>query len=300
MTQKLTNYLRTHRKQSGLSQSEIEALLGGRGTGIVSRYESHKMQKPTLETALAYEVIFGVPARDLFTEMYEKIRAETYDNAKLLAEELENVPTTPEVEYKRASVERILGAVGAPPEEEAEGKPDRTRLIALDPTSHGIGFAVFEGKARLIDWGHTSVRPATIKKCLEQIEKLFALYTPETVVIEECECKESRRGPRVQELLEEVADLAVASGASVVRYSPRKVQKTFAPRERLNKHEIGKIVATTFPQLAPQLQPKRRIWDTEDERTSIFDATSFALTFFILSGLTIAELIPTPETLTSL
>ncbi len=69
--QRLPNYLRTHRKRAGLSQDEIALLLGARNGAHVCRYERFSRQ-PTLATAFAFEVIFRVPARELFAGVYRK------------------------------------------------------------------------------------------------------------------------------------------------------------------------------------------------------------------------------------
>jgi transcriptional regulator with XRE-family HTH domain len=73
MSRKLTNYLRTYRKRAGLTQGELAFLLGCRNGAKVSRYE--RLQRvPTLQTALAYEAVLGVPARELFAGMFEEIQ----------------------------------------------------------------------------------------------------------------------------------------------------------------------------------------------------------------------------------
>ena len=48
----------------------------------------------------------------------------------------------------------------------------------------------------------------------------------------------------------------------------------------LNKHKIASDIAKRFPALAPRLPSKRKNYQKEDYRMSIFDAVSFAITFF--------------------
>ena len=87
MSRKLDNYLRTYRKRAGLSQDEVAYLLGCQGGAKVSRYERFA-RRPTLQTALAYEAIFGVPVRDLFAGIYQKVERPILKRAQLLAEKL--------------------------------------------------------------------------------------------------------------------------------------------------------------------------------------------------------------------
>ena len=87
MHRKLDNYLRTHRKRAGLSQDEVAYLLGCRSGAKVSRYERFA-RHPTLQTALAYEAIFGVAVRELFVGLFQKVERPIVKRARLLAQKL--------------------------------------------------------------------------------------------------------------------------------------------------------------------------------------------------------------------
>lgn len=105
--EKLSNYLRTIRMRSGLSQDEVAFLLGVASGAEVSRHEMfHRI--PTLKTALSYEVIFGVPVRKLFAGEYEKVEAEIRERAKELARRI-SVPG-PKGKRVRDILGRILEA----------------------------------------------------------------------------------------------------------------------------------------------------------------------------------------------
>lgn len=87
MAYKLNNYLRTYRKRAGLSQDEMAYLLGCRSGAKVSRYERF-VRQPTLQTALAYEAIFGVPVRELFAGIYQKVERPVSQRTQLLMRKL--------------------------------------------------------------------------------------------------------------------------------------------------------------------------------------------------------------------
>src|SRR5205823_906586 len=84
---KLQNYLRTHRRRSGLSQKEVGFLLGCKSSTKVSRYERFSRQ-PTLKNVFAYELIFGVPARELFAGVFQRVEGETLRRVQLLSQKL--------------------------------------------------------------------------------------------------------------------------------------------------------------------------------------------------------------------
>src|SRR5580693_5789076 len=82
----LSNYLLTNRKRLTLSQEEVAFLLGFTGESkgsTVSRDESFK-REPGLKDVLAYELIYGKPARELFAGVYEQVEQELAQRAKIL------------------------------------------------------------------------------------------------------------------------------------------------------------------------------------------------------------------------
>lgn len=84
---KLPNYIRSHRKGSGLSQEHVAFLLcSGDGTKI-SRYE-HFTQQPNLETAIALEILFRTPVRTLFAGVSEKVERKVAHRAGQLCRNL--------------------------------------------------------------------------------------------------------------------------------------------------------------------------------------------------------------------
>jgi transcriptional regulator with XRE-family HTH domain len=84
---KLDNYLRTYRKNRGFSQREVAFLLGCHSAGKVSRYERSK-RIPPLETIFAYEVILGMPARELFAGIQGRAERRALHRVRLLTRRL--------------------------------------------------------------------------------------------------------------------------------------------------------------------------------------------------------------------
>lgn len=87
---RLDNYLRTYRRRHRFSQDEVAFLLGAQSGTKVSRYEQG-MREPTLETALAYEVVLGMPLKELFAGKVERIEHTVSLRARDLLHELEAI-----------------------------------------------------------------------------------------------------------------------------------------------------------------------------------------------------------------
>ena len=72
------------------------------------------------------------------------------------------------------------------------------RVLALDPTSRGLGFAVLEGAARLIDWGTKDAGRADSMLALRHVAALLDHYRPDAVVVEDVRDRGTRRCRRVK------------------------------------------------------------------------------------------------------
>ena len=84
---KLENYLKTYRKRAGISQRDMDFLLGAHGGSKTSRYE-HFKRTPNLETALACEALFHASVRELFAGVYVRAERRTILRARLLRKRL--------------------------------------------------------------------------------------------------------------------------------------------------------------------------------------------------------------------
>jgi Holliday junction resolvasome RuvABC endonuclease subunit len=158
------------------------------------------------------------------------------------------------------------------------------RILAIDPTSQGFGFAVIEEPEQLIDWGNKMVNTAKGDKntqCLKRIIKLIEYYHPNVIVVENATGKGSRRCRRVQKLIQEIVVLASAGRIRTKAFSRSQIRKAFSQYQASTKHQIATAIAGLFPELAPHLPRFRKPWMSEDNRMSIFDAAALALTFLL-------------------
>lgn len=156
---------------------------------------------------------------------------------------------------------------------------DNTRLLAIDLTSRGFGFAVLETPDRLIDWGTKDARAKVDERTLAQIVALIETYQPDILIVEDVEAKGSRRRARVRALVPEIARRALDLRVRTRRIARRQVRRAFAPHGAATKHRIAAAIAECFPELVPRLPPRRKPWMTEDARMAIFDAVAMGLTY---------------------
>src|SRR6266496_5172960 len=87
-TRRLPNYLRTYRKHSGLSQSEISFLMRLRDKSELSRYERN-IRQPSLRTALACQEVYGKPVSELFAGLSDSVASDSRNRMKRLQTRLQ-------------------------------------------------------------------------------------------------------------------------------------------------------------------------------------------------------------------
>jgi RNase H-fold protein (predicted Holliday junction resolvase) len=154
--------------------------------------------------------------------------------------------------------------------------PDELRVLAIDPSTRGLGFAVLEGPHRLLDWG---VKQATDDKNAESVrivKELIEQYRPHVLVLENVQGNNSRRRSRVRELLQLIREAARRQGVKVMDETPDRVRTAFTPK----KDTIAAALAGRFPELASRLPKPRTLTMPEHSAMPVFDATAFAMTFF--------------------
>lgn len=154
------------------------------------------------------------------------------------------------------------------------------RILAIDLTSRGFGFAVLEGPEELIDWGVKQPKPYNEDRCVQYVEQLIVQYRPHALILEDCEKKTPKRSRRVESLLDRIARLAQSLRLPIKLIPWTKVRKAFRQSGHIKKFGITRIIARLLPVLATRMPPFRKPWMSEDYRMAIFDAVALGLTFY--------------------
>lgn len=104
------HYLKTYRRRSALTQRQVAWLLGCRAGSKVSRYERFA-RTPSLPTVIAYELILGTPARELFKGTFQAVILATARRARYLIRLLKRCRTSPLINTQIAALEVILSTI---------------------------------------------------------------------------------------------------------------------------------------------------------------------------------------------
>jgi hypothetical protein len=153
------------------------------------------------------------------------------------------------------------------------------RMIAIDVRARSFGFVVFDGPRRLLSWGVKSFRRGVNAVKMPASRKLAALFddfSPGAIVLRNCNLRHERKRT---EMLSAILAAARKRGIPVHRMSKRTMVDAFTGNGQ-NKHSVALVVARSFPELASNLPRKRKIWEGEDYRMTIFDAAAAAVAYW--------------------
>jgi hypothetical protein len=157
------------------------------------------------------------------------------------------------------------------------------RVLALDVRPRSFGYVVFEGPDLLLDWGVQSFRNGRNAVRIPLATKTAALledFRPAVVVAKEPPSRIKVNRARTRKILELIRHKASLRGIRTRVFKRCAATSFFGGKERVTKHQIATTLAERFAELRPFLPPKRKLWESEDYRMSIFDAAALGVAYF--------------------
>lgn len=95
------NYLRSHRKKTALTLSDIANLIGMKDKSYISRIENGQ-RPPTVEIILLYSLLFDAPIDELFVAQMQDVTHKFMAHSAISLKELQALPESHN-SYARAS-----------------------------------------------------------------------------------------------------------------------------------------------------------------------------------------------------
>ena len=146
------------------------------------------------------------------------------------------------------------------------------RLLSIDLTAKGFGFALLDAKLGLLDWGFSAMSAADDNVFVMRLVARIDRGRPTALVLENfAPIKGRENALRRRDL---VTGIATERHIGTAHVSRKIVQRVLGAS---TKSEIARAIAGRFPELQSRIPPERKRWQTEDERMHIFDALALAL-----------------------
>jgi hypothetical protein len=151
-------------------------------------------------------------------------------------------------------------------------------VLALYPSTHGFGFVLFLGPEFLPDWGTKETRWKDKNfLAIHRVKALLRRYQPEVLVLQDPVHTKRLRHKRIRALHTRIVECAEAEKVVVRVIRQKRVHEYFGAT---TKQAMAEAVARQFPMLATRMPAKRKIWQSEDLRQSLFDAAALGLYYF--------------------
>jgi hypothetical protein len=154
-------------------------------------------------------------------------------------------------------------------------------VLAIYPTTRGLGYVVMRSPLSPVDWG---IRGARTKqknaKCLEKVSALIDAHQPDAIVLEDPTAPGANRSERIRHLSLAIARLADGQSVEVHVYPRSRVNEFFKEFGARTRHEVAVVIAKQVTALERFLPSRRKVWENESPRMSIFNAAALAMTFF--------------------
>lgn len=149
----------------------------------------------------------------------------------------------------------------------------RHRVLAIYPTHRGFGYAVLE-ETSLIDWGLARLRQRHNNEFLQRLEGLVEWHAPSLIALERHDG--SRRQQHARTCVHMASCYATEHRLPVKNLSRAEVWRQLELSVDATNHDMTRRIAQHFPELAAHVPPKRRLWETETDRTKMFQAVALA------------------------
>jgi hypothetical protein len=155
--------------------------------------------------------------------------------------------------------------------------------LALAPVYRGVGFIVFDGERKPLDWGVKEVRADKHARCRARVSNLLVWFRPTIIILERTGGPKCRRRRRMRELIAEIVSLAERAGHTVVLYERVDVAVSLGLDPLADKEIVAAAVAQAVPAIAHRLPSSRRVWESEKHSMALFEAAGLAFAHFAAS-----------------
>lgn len=157
-------------------------------------------------------------------------------------------------------------------------------IMAVFPARKGFGYALFEGPMAPVDWGAKETKGNRNYDALQKIARLLDFFHPDLVLLEATDGRGTKKGTRVQKLLDAIKKFLRKKGIKYASFSRQEIRECFSYSDAFSKQEIAEEIASALPEFACRLPAKRRPWQAESYSMMIFDAVALVFTFYFSEG----------------
>ncbi len=160
---------------------------------------------------------------------------------------------------------------------------EETHIVALDVRHSRIGYALFSGPKRLLDWRASTV-PSRCSNRAQWIREKMALLlqhgSPAYIVTRPHRLAKLPPNANGMSILKTIQSVAAEQGIPMYVIGRDEIKSTFCRFRARTKEEIACAIVEIFPELLVRLPPKRKTWQTEARGMIVFDAIATGIAYW--------------------
>lgn len=155
-------------------------------------------------------------------------------------------------------------------------------VMALHATSSGFGYVIMSGPFSLIDWGTSRASKNKNATCLARINVLLDRHDPHTMVLEDPSHLQRRSG-RILRLYQSIAAMCHDRSIELAVFSRADIHRCYASIGARTWQDIAEAVGRQLEPLRRLVPSRRKAWQCESRRMSVFAAAAVAMTYWQLA-----------------
>jgi len=157
-----------------------------------------------------------------------------------------------------------------------------SRILAVDIRSSWLGYAVFEERAKLLDFGVTRVKSRRVG--VHRVAALLEGTHPTLLVLRKVGHPSRRNQPRMRIFMRFTLQEASRLAIEVAFVGEKDLYDCFNAHGAHTKQKIATLLATMLSELTSRLPPPRKTWQHEHWNMPIFDAAALGVGYLYLVG----------------
>jgi len=160
---------------------------------------------------------------------------------------------------------------------------EEMHILALDVRHSRMGYALFVGSRRLLNWGVSTVPPRCCNRAewiRPRIAELLRHGSPVCVVTRPRRLAKLPRNANGESILEAIRSVAEEHGVPMHVLGCDEIESTFCRFRARTKEEIACAIVGIFPELLVRLPLKRKKWQPEAHGMIVFDAIATGIAYW--------------------
>jgi Holliday junction resolvasome RuvABC endonuclease subunit len=156
---------------------------------------------------------------------------------------------------------------------------NKQRMLAIDPGTRHVGFAVLED-GELLHYGVKTIRRlksphGTLKEGRRIILRLINDFRPDLLIVEKTFFANNRNSALLNVFADEIRAVGRRKGLKVQRLAANTVRKLICGNGAASKDDVARAIVSRYPELGPFLTSNRR-WKERFHR-NMFDAVALGV-----------------------